>query len=181
MGKSKFTIREHYAAKYRGANGDLIVGVVKSVRMSGHVHLTNLLSGSDVFKTADVLAVRNKRISKAQAKKLVTLWEKTKDTAQVREAAVNTPAFVPLKERKEKAAQGKAKVVKLRKKMCKKSTAKRITQDKAENPNLVQDLETHDGSMRNEPALRVASFPELERIAVALEQIAEYMGNMKIG
>ena len=61
-----------YAAKYHGNNGDLIVGKVKSVRVTGEVVLINLLSDKIATKKVDVLRARNKRISASQADRLLS-------------------------------------------------------------------------------------------------------------
>ena len=81
-----------YAAAYNGDNGDLILGRVESVRTSGHIVLTNLLTGGTSTKKADVLRRRNKRISKSQAQKIAAIF-KAKGRAEARKAAVAAPAF----------------------------------------------------------------------------------------
>jgi len=91
--KPGFKVGQYYAARHNGNNGDLIVGVVVSVRKKGDVILTNLLNDNRSVKRADVLRLRNKRISKAQADELVALFESTQDKAAVRAKAVLLPDF----------------------------------------------------------------------------------------
>lgn len=85
---------QHYACRYKGDNGDLIVGRVISVRRGGDVQLVNLLTGSKSFKSHEVLAQRNKRITKRQADRIVKVWERTKSKDKARTAAVATEEFV---------------------------------------------------------------------------------------
>ena len=84
---------QHYACRYRGDNGDLIVGRVISGRRGGDIQLINLLTGSKAFKSHEVLAQRNKRVTKRQADQIVKIWEKTKNKATARAAAVATKEF----------------------------------------------------------------------------------------
>jgi hypothetical protein len=77
----------YYAAKYHGDNGDLIVGRVESVRSSGVVILTNLISGNRSTKDIDVLSKRNVRVSKTEADEILDVF-KTKGKASARELAV---------------------------------------------------------------------------------------------
>ena len=86
--KINFKVRQYYAAAYNGDNGDLIVGRVLSVRTNGLIVLINLLSGKTSTKKAEVLRRRNKRVSKAQADKLVAVYKHTKNRATVRRLAV---------------------------------------------------------------------------------------------
>jgi hypothetical protein len=65
---------QYYAAAYNGDNGDLIVGLVKSVRRNGEVILKNLLSGKNSTKSISVLLRRNKRITKAQAAQILGVY-----------------------------------------------------------------------------------------------------------
>lgn len=83
---------QYYAAKYNGRNGDLILGRVKSVRSTGEVVLENLLSGNKALKRIDVLRRRNKRISKAQADKLLE-FSRLHSRQQTREEAVRMEAY----------------------------------------------------------------------------------------
>lgn len=83
---------QYYAARYQGHNGDLIVGRVKSVRATGEVVLVNLLTDQLSTKSIGVLALRNKRISKAQAVELVETAKKIgKAGARIQAAAM--PVF----------------------------------------------------------------------------------------
>jgi dCMP deaminase len=91
--KTEFKKGQYYAAKYNGDNGDLIIGRIKSVRTCAEVILVNLLTGNTSTKKTSVLTVRNKRVSKANADKLVALFKKTGDKAAVRRMAVELPSF----------------------------------------------------------------------------------------
>lgn len=62
---------QYYAAKYKGSNGDLIIGKVKSVRRDGDVILTNLLTGNKSTKSIKILAARNHQVTKSEADKIV--------------------------------------------------------------------------------------------------------------
>jgi hypothetical protein len=90
--QSPFQKGHYYAAKYRGTGGDLILGEVQSVRTSGHIVLTNLLSGKTATKKADVLKCRNKRVSKAQAKKILSAYARG-GNEEARKAAIAAPEF----------------------------------------------------------------------------------------
>lgn len=83
---------QYYAAKYRGENGDLIVGRVRSVRTTGEVVLINLLNDQLSTKSVTVLARRNKRISKSQAVEIVETHKKVGRTG-ARALAVAMKAF----------------------------------------------------------------------------------------
>lgn len=83
---------QFYAARYKGTGGDLILGEVQSVRTSGHIVLTNLLTRKTATKKIDVLMRRNKRISKRQAAKILAAFKKGgRDAA--RKAAIAAPEF----------------------------------------------------------------------------------------
>lgn len=92
MPKSAFKAGQYYAAKYKGDNGDLIVGKIKSVRSNGEVILVNLLTNAVATKSSAVLASRNKRITKIQADRLVAIAKHT-NKRDAREAAVGMPSF----------------------------------------------------------------------------------------
>lgn len=70
----KIKKEQHWVAKTRGDNGDLVVGCVKSVRTSGEVILTNLLTGNISTKKSSVLLTRNKYVTKTQALKVVKVY-----------------------------------------------------------------------------------------------------------
>jgi len=78
----------YYAVKYLGDNGDLILGKVESVRTTGEVILTNLLTENRSVKATKILLGRNHRISKREADTLLALYKKTKNVQTVRKAAV---------------------------------------------------------------------------------------------
>jgi hypothetical protein len=87
-----FKAGHYYAAAYNGDNGDLIVGRVRSVRTTGEVLLTNMITGKISTKSADVLGSRNKRITKTQAWELAEYAEHH-SKAEVRKLAVSMLAF----------------------------------------------------------------------------------------
>jgi hypothetical protein len=93
---SPYKAGHYYAAKYNLAkgktNGDLIVGVVKSVRANGDVILTNLLNGRRSVKDEEKSMKRNKRVRKDQADKIVEIFKREGYDA-ARKAAVNTEPF----------------------------------------------------------------------------------------
>jgi len=101
---------QHYAAAYNGKNGDLIIGRVKSVRVQGEVVLTNLLNGHTSTKKSDVLLVRNRRVTKAQAEEIVkfyrSIYKATKSKDKARQAARQAAVKMT---RKEAAAKKPAK------------------------------------------------------------------------
>lgn len=90
--QNSFQKGQHYAAKYKGTGGDLILGQVESVRTSGHIVLTNLLTGATATKKAEVLKRRNKRISKSQAQKILAAFKKGGKEA-ARKTAIAAPEF----------------------------------------------------------------------------------------
>lgn len=64
MQKQVFRKGQHVICKYKlekegAANGDLIVGLIESVRTTGDVTGVNLLTGSKFRKNAKLLATRN--------------------------------------------------------------------------------------------------------------------------
>ena len=85
--------------KYKGDNGDLIVGRVESVRTNGQVILTNLLTGALSTKSAAVLLKRNVVVNKALADKVLAIFEaegkKEARAAAVRLAAAKLAENVP--------------------------------------------------------------------------------------
>jgi len=81
----KFKKGQHVVCKYQGEGGDLIVGVVDSVRTNGDVILINLLSGAKSTKKASVLAKRNKVVPKAVAIQVLT---SSKDKSVIRQNAI---------------------------------------------------------------------------------------------
>ena len=157
MAENRFKVNHYYAVKYKGKdNGDLIIGKVVSSRRTGQVILTNLLTGKTATKGADVLTVRNKRVSHKQAYELVRIWEDTKDKKLVKKAALAMPEYEGRFAMSQKA---------------KKEKAEKIAAEKQLNIDLEMDT----------PGLLFAPIPALERIANAMEKIVEYMGNMKLG
>lgn len=105
--KAVFKAGQYWAAKYEGTNGDLILGKVKSVRHSGEIVLTNLLSGKTSTKKAKVLLVRNKRVSAVQSKEILkeylNVYKKTKSKttakAAARRKAIDTQTYGGRKEK----------------------------------------------------------------------------------
>lgn len=93
MGKSAIRKGHYYAAKYRGDNGDLILGRVVSVKRDDTVELKNLLTGRRSKKKVSVLIVRNRRISKAYAGAILNVWKMTKDRQKTRTAANMAPEY----------------------------------------------------------------------------------------
>lgn len=93
--KGKLAKGWYVACKYKGENGDLVLGKVLSVRRksTGDVQLVNLLTGAKVFKQYKVLMSRNKRIDNTQKDKLLEVWEKTKSRAKTKKAAIEMPEF----------------------------------------------------------------------------------------
>lgn len=93
---SPYKAGHYYAAKYNLAkgktNGDLVVGVVKSVRANGDVILTNLLNGRRSVKDEEGSMKRNKRVRKDQADKIVEIFKREGYNA-ARKAAVNMEPF----------------------------------------------------------------------------------------
>lgn len=85
---TEFKAGQYWVAKYNGNNGDLIVGRVRSVRTTGEVVLVNLLTDKIATKSAKVLAVRNKRVVKAQALAVVDCYKRTGSRAKARKLAV---------------------------------------------------------------------------------------------
>jgi len=83
---------QYYAAKYKGSGGDLTIGQVQSVRSSGHIVSTNLLNGRTSTKHIDVFLQRNKRVSKSQAKKIISAFKKSGKEA-ARKAAIAAPRY----------------------------------------------------------------------------------------
>ena len=81
----KFKKGQHVVCKYQGKGGDLIVGVVDSVRTNGDVILINLLSGAKSTKKASVLAKRNKVVPKAVA---IQVLKSSKDKSVIRQNAI---------------------------------------------------------------------------------------------
>ena len=126
----------YYAAAYNGNNGDLILGVVRSVRTTGHVVLDNLLSGTTSTKKTEVLQRRNKRISKKQADELLKLFNKTHDKQKVRAAAVGVAKVREKKETKPSLKEAIKMVEQLKKR------AGHLLRDADE---LLKNLEKMDG------------------------------------
>lgn len=85
---------QYWAVKVRGTGGDLVLGLVKSVRHTkdkDFIVSENLLTGKVSTKQASVLLQRNKRISKRQADKILKLHRSGATKAEVREAAIAAP------------------------------------------------------------------------------------------
>jgi hypothetical protein len=78
---------QHVVARYRGHNGDLIVGRVEEVTATRAV-LINLLTGARVQKALDVVTRRNARVAKLAAEAVQIFWATTRDKARTRELAV---------------------------------------------------------------------------------------------
>lgn len=107
---------QYYAAKYRGKNGDLILGRIESVRQNGDVILENLLTGSRSTKHIDILRRRNKRVSKAEVDHVLDVWETTGSKSKTREAAVLAPEYGARQPQPEKPPDKRKQVEALAKK-----------------------------------------------------------------
>jgi hypothetical protein len=83
----------YYVAKYKGNNGDLIVGRIKSVRSNGEIVLVNLLTEKNSVKMAHVLLERNKRVSKAHALEVVDIHNQTGSRAKAKMHAIGLPEY----------------------------------------------------------------------------------------
>lgn len=85
-------------------NGDLIVGEIDSVRISGKIYLTNLLApkGKKSEKQAHTLCKRNQVVPKKEAVKIVKIFQESGYHA-AREAAVKlAEKFSPVPRRRRK-------------------------------------------------------------------------------
>lgn len=93
--KGKLAKGWYVACKYKGENGDLVLGEVLSVRRksTGDVQLVNLLTGAKVFKQYKTLITRNKRVDIRQKDALLEVWEKTKSRAKTKKAAIELEEF----------------------------------------------------------------------------------------
>ena len=80
--KSKYRKGMHLIAKYEGTGGDLIVGLITSVRMDGTIVGTNLLTGARFNKDTDVIDKRNIVCSKATAVAVVKAADGDKKVAR---------------------------------------------------------------------------------------------------
>lgn len=78
---------QYFVARYRGDNGDLILGRVERVSRR-RVTLLNLLSGNTSSKAKRVLLRRNARVSSDTAHALLGCWVATQDRQQTRQLAV---------------------------------------------------------------------------------------------
>jgi hypothetical protein len=79
----------YVVCKYKGdRNGDLIVGIIDSVRSNGKVICTNLLTGSPSTKDIKVFMKRNIIVPKRRALSVVELFKSTGDRTQARDMAV---------------------------------------------------------------------------------------------
>lgn len=90
MGVSRFKKGQFLACKFRdkgGKNGDLVLGLIESVRSNGKVVCQNLLTGGTSIKSVEVLDSRNTVISKRAADKVLRVFADG-DKAAAREAAV---------------------------------------------------------------------------------------------
>lgn len=75
--KSAYHKGQHVLCRFDGTgNGDLIVGVVESVRGGGTIILTNLLTSERSVKEEAVLTSRNKVVHKAAALRVMALAER---------------------------------------------------------------------------------------------------------
>ena len=84
---------QYWAVKVRGTGGDLVLGRVQSYRSGGFVVSENLLTSKISTKGEKIFRQRNKQISKRHADRLLKMFREGATKAEVREAAVNTPAF----------------------------------------------------------------------------------------
>ena len=97
--QSVFHKGHYYAAKYRSkGSGDVIVCRVQSVRTArkpddeAYIVSTNLVTDKTSTKAENIFAGRMKRISKSQAKKIISVHKKSGKEA-AREAAASAPEF----------------------------------------------------------------------------------------
>jgi hypothetical protein len=96
--KEKVKARQYWAVRHNGDNGDLILGRVKSVRTTGEVVLTNLLTGKLSTKKINVLLVRNKRIKKEQADVILDIYQRKGRPAARAEAVRMKSPYEPRQE-----------------------------------------------------------------------------------
>ena len=85
---SRYKKDQYVVCRYRGVNGDVIVGRIDSVRRNGPVILEALLDGSMRMKREDVLTQRNIVVTKAEADSVVAKFKETKSYPAAREKAV---------------------------------------------------------------------------------------------
>lgn len=76
MAKRNMKKGDFYAAKYKGSNGDLILGEVTSVRRDGDVILINLLTGNRATKRWDILQSRNHQVSKKDSMRIKAAFKR---------------------------------------------------------------------------------------------------------
>ena len=115
MSKHNLKKGQLYAAKFKGANGDLILGEIKSVRRDGDVILTNLLTGNRSTKSRKVLESRNHLVTKQDAAYIKQAFQRG-GKKEARISAVyywslkNRPTFGS-KEKKAEERQARVKVI----------------------------------------------------------------------
>jgi hypothetical protein len=78
---------QHFAARFLGSNGDLILGRVERVTR-GRVILTNLLTGRQARKDLRVLLSRNAPVSTQTARAVLGYWSATASRVRTRQLAV---------------------------------------------------------------------------------------------
>lgn len=95
---SPFKKGHYYVARYKGNNGDLIVGRIKSVRSNGEIVLVNLLTEKNSVKKAEVLRRRNKRVTMGHAVAVVDIYRQTGSRAKAKAHAIGLPEVGKKKE-----------------------------------------------------------------------------------
>ena len=105
--KGKLAKGWYVACKYKGENGDLVLGKVLSVRRrsTGDVQVENLITGKKTFKKYKVLMNRNKRLEKKQVAALLEVWDRTKSDAKTKKAAIEMEEFRGRKHKKKRASK----------------------------------------------------------------------------
>jgi len=77
-------VGRYFAVKYRGNNGDLIVGKVIDVDSRGLVYLTNLLNGKQSVKRHQVLLRRCRMVSRKTASNIRDVFNESGDKQAAR-------------------------------------------------------------------------------------------------
>jgi hypothetical protein len=96
MAISPIRAGQHWVCRYNGDNGDLIVGVVRSVRAGGEVVFTNLLTGTRSVKSEEVVLQRCKYVKKIHALRVVEAYNSQPgDEVRGRDAAKQVALELP--------------------------------------------------------------------------------------
>ena len=103
---------QHVLCKYNGDNGDLIVGRIESVRKSGDIILTNLLTGGRSVKEYKTLIALNVVVDKRYAEK-VAAFGKDHDLKDTRSFAVSIVRDIDIeKSEEDRVVQVRIRVLK---------------------------------------------------------------------